>query len=88
MTGDALRNRQFYGHAKSFVRADDEELSAKKTKAGWTVGAGAEYAITNNPFKTEYLYTDVGRPPGATRGSVEGSLSACEGPNKSPTVPI
>lgn len=29
------------------------------TKVGWTVGAGVEYAITNNlTFKTEYLYQE------------------------------
>lgn len=35
---------------------------SSKTKAGWTVGAGAEYALdTNWTVKTEYLYTDFGR---------------------------
>ncbi len=33
-----------------------------KTMTGWTVGAGLEYAITHNlTFKTEYLYTDLGK---------------------------
>jgi outer membrane immunogenic protein len=32
------------------------------TKTGWTVGAGAEYAITNNwTVKAEYLYANFGR---------------------------
>lgn len=36
-------------------------FSTSKTKAGWTVGAGAEYAITGNwTLKSEYLYTDLG----------------------------
>lgn len=51
-----------YGQTKSYLKADGDELSAKKTKAGWTIGAGAEYAITDNvTFKTEYLYTDLGK---------------------------
>jgi len=36
--------------------------SVSKTRTGWTLGAGAEYAITDNvSFKTEYLYVDLGR---------------------------
>ncbi|AZO55678.1 MAG: porin family protein [Mesorhizobium sp.] len=47
-----------YGHEK--ISAPGLDLS--KTKAGWTVGAGAEYAInTNWTFKSEYLYTDLGK---------------------------
>lgn len=34
--------------------------SDDNTHVGWTVGAGAEYAFTNNlTFKGEYLYTDL-----------------------------
>ena len=55
-----------YGRVKSSVSAtnglDWADASYSKTKLGWTVGAGAEYAITNNlTFKTEYLYTDLGK---------------------------
>ena len=53
-----------YGRTKSFIRADELDIdeSVSRTKWGWTVGAGAEYAITNNvTFKTEYLYTDLGK---------------------------
>lgn len=36
-------------------------LSRGHNLTGWTVGAGAEYALTNNlSVKTEYLYTDLG----------------------------
>ncbi|MFG1392104.1 outer membrane protein [Xanthobacter agilis] len=36
-------------------------LSGSNTSWGWTIGAGAEYAITNNwTFKAEYLYVDLG----------------------------
>ncbi|MGX8008882.1 outer membrane protein [Mesorhizobium sp. ORM8.1] len=47
-----------YGHEK--IEAPGTSLS--KTKAGWTVGGGAEYALTNNwSLKSEYLYTDLGK---------------------------
>ncbi len=36
-------------------------LSRSQSANGWTVGAGVEYALTNNlSFKTEYLYVDLG----------------------------
>lgn len=53
-----------YGRTKSYINADALGIneSVSKTKAGWTVGAGAEYAITDNvTFKTEYAYTDLGK---------------------------
>ena len=35
--------------------------SESSTNWGWTIGAGAEYAITNNwTLKAEYLYVDLG----------------------------
>ncbi len=38
------------------------KIPLNKTKAGWTLGAGAEYAINNNwTLKSEYLYTDLGK---------------------------
>ncbi|MDH6231127.1 outer membrane immunogenic protein [Mesorhizobium soli] len=54
-----------YGRTKSFIDVDAPGFnfheSRSKTKAGWTIGAGAEYAITDHlTFKTEYLYTDLG----------------------------
>lgn len=50
-----------YGKVKTYIEAD-ETSSLSKTKFGYTVGAGAEYAITNNvTLKTEYLYTDLGK---------------------------
>lgn len=60
-----------YGHVKSYINGDitsggalvgSIDESKSKTKAGWTIGAGAEYAITNNwTLKSEYLYTDLGK---------------------------
>ena len=39
--------------------------SSSKTRVGWTLGAGGEYAITNNiTFKAEYLYVNLGRATG------------------------
>lgn len=41
--------------------------SGSDTRIGWTVGAGAEYAL--NPdwsVKAEYLYVDLGKPPAST----------------------
>lgn len=36
-------------------------LSRTQSANGWTIGAGVEYALTNNlSFKTEYLYVDLG----------------------------
>ncbi len=38
-----------------------ESSSASKTKYGWALGAGLEYAVTSNwSAKAEYLYTDFG----------------------------
>ena len=35
-----------------------------KTRTGWTVGGGLEYAITNNwSIRAEYRYSDFGRSP-------------------------
>lgn len=51
-----------YGKVKSYADFGDQGISSSKTKAGWTVGAGAEYAFTNNwTIKSEYLYTDLGK---------------------------
>jgi outer membrane immunogenic protein len=58
-----------YGKVKShgsITVSDDspfinESVSTSDTQWGWTVGAGLEYALTNNwTFKTEYLYVDLG----------------------------
>lgn len=51
-----------YGKVNSYIDIDGKDASKSNTKSGWTVGAGAEYAITNNwTLKTEYLYTDLGK---------------------------
>jgi outer membrane immunogenic protein len=38
--------------------------SDTKTRTGWTVGGGLEYAVTNNwSIRAEYRYSDFGRSP-------------------------
>lgn len=54
-----------YGKVKSHYSINIDDFNASDsvsdTQWGWTVGAGLEYAITNNwTFKTEYLYVDLG----------------------------
>lgn len=52
-----------YGKVK-YTEADNGVtwLNNSKTRAGWTLGAGIEHAFTDNvTFKTEYLYTDLGK---------------------------
>ena len=54
-----------YGH----IAANEPTvpLSWGSTRAGWTVGAGGEYALGNNwSIKLEYLYMDLGRFGGAS----------------------
>lgn len=54
-----------YGKVKTYAEANTGNYyysSVSDTRVGYTVGAGAEYAITNNvTLKTEYLYTDLGK---------------------------
>lgn len=55
-----------YGHEK----LSSGPISLSKTRTGWTVGAGAEYAInTNWTIKSEYLYTDLGKATFTNAGS-------------------
>lgn len=55
-----------YGHvdasANTFFSSDSQSpASVNQTKAGWTVGAGAEWMFARNwSAKVEYLYLDLG----------------------------
>jgi outer membrane immunogenic protein len=51
--------------------------SATKTKVGWTVGAGLEYAMWSNwSVKAEYLYVDLGKfDCGLTCGAASDNVS-------------
>jgi outer membrane immunogenic protein len=45
-------------------------LSAKGTRAGWTIGGGVEGALSNNwTVKAEYLYMDLGNAPSISAAS-------------------
>ena len=52
-----------YGKVETYGSIDGVGgFSNSKTRVGYTVGAGAEYAITSNwTVKSEYLYTDLGK---------------------------
>ncbi len=59
----------------SFKLQDDNGVTVSKkdtTRAGWTLGAGAEYAVAQNiSVKGEYLYADFGKANvGAARESL------------------
>lgn len=50
-----------YGTGSFNASAGAVSFSEKQTHTGWTVGAGAEYAVTDNVLvRAEYLYTDLG----------------------------
>jgi len=61
------------------------DTSDSSTSIGWVVGAGVEYALTNNwTVKGEYLYTDLGKEtvslydpnwPGSTERNFDTSFS-------------
>lgn len=51
-----------FGGIKNSLRIGGEESSKSKTQTGWTVGAGIDYAATNNVLlRLEYRYTDYGK---------------------------
>jgi outer membrane immunogenic protein len=60
-----------YGQVKNKVTGPFVSFSDDNTQYGWTIGAGLEYAFTNNlTAKLEYLYVDLDKEsftiPGAT----------------------
>ncbi|MFI3905720.1 outer membrane protein [Ochrobactrum sp. S1502_03] len=82
-----------YGKVKSYADYDfDGEgggISSSKTKAGWTVGAGAEYAFTDNwTIKSEYLYTDLGKRNLISYNDGEGSSFSLDNKVKFHTVRV
>ena len=49
------------GGAFANVQTTYDGVNSTKTQAGWTVGAGVEWAFANNwTAKLEYLYVDLG----------------------------
>jgi outer membrane immunogenic protein len=60
--GLAVGNERFSQVFFHAVSNAFEAGSSSDTRVGWTVGAGGEYAFTNNwSVKAEYLYVDLGR---------------------------
>jgi outer membrane immunogenic protein len=77
ITGNGIANGTFWTGSKS------------DTAVGWTVGAGAEYAITNNfTAKVEYLYYDLGTtrvdalPDGTTAAALPGVAGSLKADNR------
>lgn len=65
--GLAIAGQKFSQDIRQHNLDFDEESSFNKTVYGWTVGAGAEYALTNHwRFMLEYLYVDL---PSSSVGS-------------------
>jgi outer membrane immunogenic protein len=61
--------------------------ASSKTMIGWTVGGGAEYALTNNLiFKSEILYVNLGVPAGTVvaQGAAAGTTPSSFAANLSP----
>ncbi|WP_051231292.1 outer membrane protein [Kaistia adipata] len=50
-----------FGRVSNYVHDDSDFVEAKNTRTGWTVGAGAEYAVTDHVLLgIEYNYVDLG----------------------------
>jgi outer membrane immunogenic protein len=90
--GFAVGQALFYatgGVAFGTVRTTDQlgfpgnfldTTNASTTRTGWTAGAGAEYAFTNNwSVKAEYLYVDLG----TTRVGLVCTVAPCVAVNDS-----
>jgi outer membrane immunogenic protein len=61
-TGGAAFTNMSNGYASGFPFFLEE--TDTKTRSGWTVGGGLEYAVTNNwSIRAEYRYSDFGRSP-------------------------
>ena len=68
--GYAMDEFLVYGHGGLAYGETEQTISVdglgsistdNDTKVGWTIGAGAEYALTQNvSFQTEYAFTDLG----------------------------
>jgi outer membrane immunogenic protein len=60
-TGGLAVTNLKYGEVFTDTIGASEAVNYSKTKAGWTIGAGAEYGISRNwTVKAEYLYLDFG----------------------------
>jgi outer membrane immunogenic protein len=67
--GLAIANQEFSQNIVQLNLAFVEGGTVSKTTAGWTIGAGMEYALGNRvSLKAEYLYVDLGSVSFATAG--------------------
>ena len=50
------------GGIKDTVTTNNSSFTSDKTRAGWTIGGGVDYAATDNlVLRLEYRYTDFGK---------------------------
>ncbi|MGQ3672929.1 outer membrane protein [Xanthobacter sp. TB0136] len=62
ITGGAAYGKTKFENGLNGISNNFAGVSESSTRWGWTIGGGAEYAITNNwTFKAEYLYVDLGK---------------------------
>ena len=83
--GIAVAKLEFH---QNFADFNTESASISKTRAGWTIGGGAEYALTNNwTIKGEYLFArfegdtavaSVGTGPGTGFATFTNSVSSLD----------
>lgn len=51
-----------FGGIKDTLKSNGSSFTSDKTRAGWTVGGGVDYAATDNVvLRLEYRYTDFGK---------------------------
>jgi outer membrane immunogenic protein len=71
--GLAIANQKFSQNITQLNVTFSEAGSVSNTSAGWTVGAGAEYALDNSwSVKAEYLYVDLGSASFSSYGNCPG----------------
>ncbi|MCL8383989.1 outer membrane protein [Xanthobacter aminoxidans] len=76
VTGGAAYGRSVF-EATVTNPAGIVNASSAATTWGWTVGAGGEFAVTNNwTVKAEYLYVDLGNYNYAVLDTVNGTIGA------------
>jgi outer membrane immunogenic protein len=76
----------FYGTAGGAfanVQTNFNGVTTTHTQAGWTAGAGIEWAFADNwTAKVEYLYVNLGN------GSVSCTNATCTGLSGGPAIPV
>jgi len=76
--GLAVANQKFAQSINQLNLPFSEAGSVSRTTAGWTVGAGGEYALDRRwSLKAEYLYVDPGSVSFATVGACPPGVVGC-----------